>query len=218
MKGTPAPRDLVVLVADKNMEEAIRGLLSRAIAFGIRQPDFEILRHPATDSGCLGDAHSFLRASSGRYEHALVMLDRDGCGKETLSRTELELEIEQRLACNGWNDRAAAIVLDPELEIWVWSDSPEVDAVVGWPVNNVRLRDALIASGFLLEGASKPTDPKGAMEYALGKSKTPRSSSIYAQIARSVSIKRCEDPSFIKFKTVLKSWFPSHGRNQFGGK
>jgi len=213
MKGTPAPSDLVVLVADKNMEEAVRGLLSRAIAFGIRQPNFEIRRHPATDSGCLGDAHRFLRAFSSRYKRALVMLDRDGCGKEALPRTELELEIEQRLACNGWNDRAAAIVIEPELEIWVWSDSPEVDAAVGWPVNNVRLRDALIDAGYLVDGATKPANPKGAMEYALGKSKIPRSSSIYSQIARSVSVKRCEDPSFIKFKTVLQSWFPSSRGN-----
>lgn len=208
MKGTPAPRDLVVLVADKNMEEAIRGLLSRAIAFGIRQPDFEILRHPATDSGCLGDAHSFLRASSCRYEHALVMLDRDGCGKETLPRTELELEIEQRLACNGWNDRAAAIVIEPELEIWIWSNSPVVDTAVGWPIGDVRLRDALVDAGFLLDGATKPADPKGAMEYALGKSKIPRSSAIYGRIAQKTSFRRCEDPSFLKFKEKLQSWFP----------
>lgn len=209
MKGTPAPRDLVVLVADKNMEEAVRGLLSRAIAFGIRQPDFEILRHPATDSGCLGDAHSFLRASSGRYEHALVMLDRDGCGKDTLPRTELELEIEQRLFCNGWNDRAAAIVIEPELEIWIWSNSPVVDTAVGWPIGDVRLRDALVDAGFLLDGATKPADPKGAMEYALGKSKIPRSSAIYGRIAQKTSFRRCEDPSFLKFKETLQSWFPA---------
>lgn len=209
-----ATRNLVVLAADKNMEQTVRSLLSRTDSLEIFALDFDIFVHPAKDPGCREDAHTFLRAFSSHYEHAIVMLDRDGCGREVLSRTELELEIEQRLTSNGWNDRAAAIVLDPELEIWVWSDSPAVDAAVGWPVNEVRLRDALIESGFILQGSIKPADPKGALEFALEKSKIPRSSSIYGQIARSVSVKRCEDPSFIKFKTILKSWFPSRPGTQ----
>ncbi len=210
---TEGPKDLIILAADKNMEQTVRSLLGRTESLRIQALQFDIFIHPAKDPGCRDDAHTFLRAFSSRYKRALVMLDRDGCGKEALPRTELELEIEQRLACNGWNDRAAAIVIEPELEIWVWSDSPVVDTAVGWPVGDVRLRDALVDAGFLLDGATKPADPKGAMEYALGKSKIPRSSSIYSQIARSVSVKRCEDPSFIKFKTVLQSWFPSSRGN-----
>lgn len=211
---TGAIKDLVILVADKNMEQTVRSLLGRPKSLGIRTLNFDSFVHPSRDPGCLQEAHTFLRDFSSRYDHAIVMLDRDGCGKETLPRSHIEAEVEQRLVSNGWNNRAAAIVLEPELEIWVWSDSPEVDAAVGWPVGSVRLRDALKNEGFLLEGTIKPANPKGAMEYALGKSKIPRSSSIYGQIAQRVSVRRCEDPSFIKFKATLQSWFPFSSTNQ----
>lgn len=35
----------------------------------------------------------------------------------------------------------------------------------------------------------------------------PRSSSIYQDIAERVSVNRCQDPSFLRFKTILQNWF-----------
>ncbi len=129
---TPAgSRDLIVLVADKNTEFSIRGLLSkRSSALRIRPLVFDIFVHPQRDPGCLRLAHDFLRPHSSRYGHALVVLDRDGCGQEhRKKRTELEQQIEERLAQSGWSTgRAAAVVIEPELEAWVWSQSPHVEA------------------------------------------------------------------------------------------
>jgi hypothetical protein len=66
------------------------------------------------------------------HEHALVLFDRAGRGKEGVGRAALEREVEERLAASGWSARAAAIVMDPELEAWVWVDSPHVERIVGW--------------------------------------------------------------------------------------
>ena len=115
-------KDLVVLVADKNMDRAVRGLLSRYHELRIRPVESDIYVHPHRDPGCLLGAHDFLRPFWNRYAHALVMLDRDGCGQERLPREALEEQLELRLSQNGWNQRAAAVVLDPELEIW--SETP----------------------------------------------------------------------------------------------
>lgn len=135
------------------------------------------------------------------------MFDRQGCGKENYSREEIENEVEQRLSSSGWNSRSAAVVLDPELEIWVWSNSPHVKKALGWQGNNTELRDWLIEKKYLQEGNIKPGLPKEAMEEILKISKKPRSSSIYSQLAEKVSLKNCTDPSFIKLTTTLKKWF-----------
>lgn len=207
MNDAGARKDLVILAADKNMEFTLRGLLGRPESLGTRKIDFDVFVHPAKDPGCRDDAHTFLRAFSSKYHHGLVMLDREGSGRESRSRADLEREIEEKLSQNGWGDRAAAIVLDPELEIWVWSDSPVVEEALGWPIDGVSLRDALSLAGLLEKGAAKPADPKGAMEFALRKTGFARSSSIYRAIAQRVSLKRCEDPALHKLRATLQQRF-----------
>jgi hypothetical protein len=53
----------------------------------------------------------------------------------------------------------------------------------------------------------KPFDPKLAVEQVLRQAGKPRSSAIYEQLARRVSLQRCTDPAFVKFTTVLQKWF-----------
>lgn len=205
----PFPNDLVVLVADKNMEFAIRGILSRFQAIGIREvsPVFHV--HPEHDPGCLLRGHTFLSLFVNQYAHALVLLDREGCGQEKSTRVELETEIESRLSQSGWEDRAATIVIDPELEIWVWSDSPNLDPVLGWQGRKPQLRSWLQDSGFLLAGQIKPIRPKEALEFALRTARKPRSSSLYLQLAQKVNLIRCVDPSFVKLVSTFQKWFPA---------
>jgi hypothetical protein len=203
------PNELIVLVADKNMEFAVKGILSRFNALGIREVAPEINVDPENDPGCLLRGHLFLRPFVNQYAHALILLDREGSGRERICRETLESEIEERLNRSGWGNRAAAIVIDPELEMWVWSDSPHVDSVLGWEGKEPALRNWLQERGYLQEGRIKPGRPKEAMEQALRTVRKPRSSSIYQQLARKVSLERCTDSSFVKLKTILQGWFPS---------
>jgi hypothetical protein len=119
----------------------------------------------------------------------------------------VESEVEHRLSRSGWGDRAAAIAIDPELEIWVWSDSPEVDNVLGWQQREIRLRDWLRNEGFLTGENVKPNEPKRAVDEALRIAGKSRSSSIYRKLAQRVSVSRCEDAAFLKFKATLRKWF-----------
>lgn len=207
MTADKFPGDLVVLVADKNMEYSIRGILDRPQSLGIKKIKFVIYRHPKKDPGCFVGAHEFLRHFSKEFQHALVMFDREGCGREHKTRTELENEIEERLSSSGWGNRAASIVIDPELENWVWSDSPELDAAMGWKGISTPLRTWLKDKNFLANNSLKPSPPKKAFEDALKKVRKPRSSYIYKQIADKVSLKRCQDPAFLKLKEKLVQWF-----------
>lgn len=200
-------RDLVLLVADKQMEFSVRGLLDRQRALRIRPISLEIFVHPAKDPGCRRKSHDFLRPFHRQYRHALVMFDREGCGSESQTREELEAEIEQNLAQSGWENRAASVVLDPELEIWVWSDSPEVDRALGWSGRQPNLSGWLQSAGFVTAEGAKPERPKEAMQQALKISRRPRSASIYRDLASKVSVDRCTDAAFIKFKETLQRWF-----------
>ncbi|KJS64319.1 MAG: hypothetical protein JL50_20380 [Peptococcaceae bacterium BICA1-7] len=201
-------KDLVVLVADKNMEYAVKGLLCRDHSFGIRKIMYDCYVHPEHDPGCLLRSHDFLRPFSKIYSYALVILDHDGCGHDYKSRESLELELETRLFECGWEGRASAVIIEPELDIWVWSNSPHVESVLGWAGKVPNLKSWLISNGYANEKSIKPNRPKEAFEHALRIVSKARSSSIYSQLARIVSTEKCSDSAFSKLKTVLKDWFP----------
>ena len=132
MTNKEQQQDLVVLAADKDMEFAVRGIISRQKSLQIKEIDVKFLVHSKHDPGCLKDPVSLLRLFCTSYQYALVLLDHEGSGGEKKQRQELETQIESILSKNGWADRAAAIVIEPELEAWVWSTSPQIDVKLGW--------------------------------------------------------------------------------------
>jgi len=200
-------RDLVVLVADKNMEESLHGMFARYDALGIRPMDYVIYVHPQHDPGCLRNSQDILRPFAQSYQYALVMLDREGCGSSD-SRERLEQVVEARLSSNGWETRCAVIVLDPELEMWVWSTSTHVESVLGWADRLPPMRQWLRENGYLLDRSHKPVRPKETMEKVLRQTGKPRSSSIYRQLAERVSLQGHQDPAFQKLCEILRTWFP----------
>jgi len=202
-------KDLVVLVSDRNMEYAVKGLLLRTQSLGIRQLTIDCYAHPEHDPGCLLSGHDFLRPFINKFTHGLVILDYDGCGKERHPRCELEKQMESQLAESGWGNRAAAIIIEPELEIWVWSHSRQVDQVLGWSGRDPDLRTWLMQEGYIRTRLAKPAQPKKVFEQVLKLAGKARSSSIFYQLAGTVGLERCTDPAFNKLKAILRTWFPS---------
>jgi len=200
-------KDLVVLTADKNIEFTIRGILERRESLDIRRVEYDVFGHPGRDPGCLKGSHDYLRPFINRYDYALVVFDREGCGRENLSRIQIEKFVENELEKSGWNDRASVIVIDPELEMWVWSDSPHVESILGWKESKPCLRDWLKEMKFLDEGQIKPGRPKEAMEKVLCKVGKSKSSKIFHRLSQKVSLNRCSDLAFSKLKNVLQRWF-----------
>jgi hypothetical protein len=200
--------DLHVLVADLDQEQAIRGLLEdRTMSLGIRRVRFEVRKHPQHDPGCLNQAAPLLRGLQAEAQHALVVLDREGSGRESMRAAEIETELEERLNHSGWNGRARVVVIDPETEVWVWSDSSHVAEALGWVGERTDLREWLSRKGFIVGGALKPERPKEAMLAALRETGVKPSASIFGQLARTVSLERCQDRSFLRFRDILRAWF-----------
>lgn len=206
---TAPVRDLIILAADKNIDYGLRGLLSRPAALGTQAIDADILVHPRRDPGCLREAHDFLRPFQRDFRRALVVFDREGSGREGHSGDALEQEVRTRLSASGWDDRAEVIVPDPELEVWVFANSPHVERCLKWPYGRGTIRRWLERQNRWEEGRPKPDAPKEALERALREIRQPRSSALYECLGRRVSVRGCEDRAFNKLTTTLAGWFPA---------
>lgn len=199
--------DLVCLVADKNMEAVVQSLLGKHPALGIRSITSEIIHHPQHDPGCYRSPASLLGLYSRQARHALVLLDRAWDGVPDKSSVDLEADIDRSIAHlgNGW---AKSIVIDPELEVWLFTRSPRLDDALGWRDRKPPLAEELARRGSWPMDAAKPIAPKATMLWALSRVGKQKSSSIYRQIVANLGLARCTDPSFLRFKSALQAWFP----------
>ena len=198
--------DLVVLVADLDMEETVNALLDRPEALAIRRLTFRVKRYTGRDAGVRQDCVEFLRLYQKTHRYALVMFDLHGSGGEKVGREDLEANLKGKLRRSGWENRADVIVLDPELETWVWSDSPHVADSLGYKTQE-DLREFLRGYGWQAPDRDKPAQPKEAMEAALRDTRRPRSAAIFGEIAARVTLGKCQDAAFLKFRAVLQNWF-----------
>jgi hypothetical protein len=202
------PEDLIVLVADTSMQFALRGILNRHQSLRTRPIDSRVIRHIDNDPGCLREGPDFLRPWISKSKHALLILDLHGCGRDQARRESVEEDLEDRLARSGWGERAVAIVIDPELEAWVWTESPHLEPALGWRAGRSALRQLLCDSGLWDAGSPKPNRPQRALDLILRSTRKRRTSALFSQLAATVSLDRCTDPAFQKLKAILPTWFP----------
>lgn len=200
-------KDLIVLTADRQIEAAVSGILKRFQSLGIRPVQSDFSTHPRRDPGCFHEAPSFLRPLRGQYQHALVVLDWAWARRDARSAVELEVDLNRRLS-SDWAQKGASIVIDPEIEAWIWSPSPHVDSEMGWTGRAPDLRSWLRAQGLLDNDAVKPREPKEAAERALRVVNRPRSSALFSGLAAKVGLAACTDPAFQRFREQLEDWFP----------
>jgi hypothetical protein len=201
-----AIKDLIVLVPDNDVKFGIDSLLSRIESLKIRPISFEIFVHPEHDPGVYHKATDILRPLAKLYHYALVLFDHAGSGQEKIPSYQLAEKLKDQIEKNGWQDRVEIIIFDPELEVWVWSESPHVARALGWD-DYLLLKNWLIEKGYWQNKYIKPKRPKEALELSLREKRIPRSSSIYKEIALKISLEKCQDQSFKKFKEILIKWF-----------
>ncbi len=138
-----------------------------------------------------------------------MVFDFEGCGENRLDASQLELRLEQEMGNRGWEeDRATYVVIEPELEAWVFGAAyHHIQRVVGWNESQ-RPLDWLVSNGYRSESTGKPEDPKAALEALLFQSRRTRSAKVYEDLARNVSLASCQDHAFRKFRSTLHRWFP----------
>ncbi len=197
-------KDLFVFVADKNMEFAMKGGLQRPESLGIRPITFEIRQHPGRDGGMRTNGTQIVALETSRFQNALLLFDYEGSGA-TESPKELESRLDAALY-QRWGDRAKAIVIEPEVDIWMWGADSVLIEVLRWK-GKESIRDWLSAGGFKFRSDGKPESPKEALEAVFAEARLPRSSANYEKIVRRIGLARCKDPGFLRLREALYRWF-----------
>ena len=210
-------RDLIAWVADRDMEQALQGLLTEPNRLGTRPVKHEIRIHPERDPGCRLGAVEFLRPFLRSSRYALVAFDLDGCGSGE-GRRETQSRVQVRLTQNGWEDRCKVVVIDPELESWVWAPSRNVSEALGWGSDFQALRTWLREEGLWPANEPKPPDPKLAMRTAMRNARPGRrprlSAALFDRMARASHPRSCKHPALKEMRETLRSWFPAAKRRQ----
>ena len=200
-------KDLALLVADKNMDFALRGILQRHESLGIRAVTYETQLHPGRDGGVRTSGPEILSLLRKQFSYGIIMLDWEGSGSDEDSASALVNDLDERLG-QVWGDRAKAIVIEPELDAWVWGSDNVMAEVLGWSENR-PIREWLVEQGHRFHPNRKPLRPKEALEMLMSELSQPRSSALYAKVTAKISLPRCNDPAFIRLKETLQSWFPA---------
>lgn len=203
-----ASRDLVALVADSHQHRVLQVLLtSRRDALALCTVSFDVYRHPRADPGVYSVAHAFLTPFRETHRFALVLLDARFPGSPG-APAEVEVDIQKRLDIHGWSGRSAVVVIAPELEAWVWSDSPHVEQVLGQ--SHAQIRGVAEQHGWWSTNETKPSEPKELLSVTLRASRRrPPSAALFGELAERVSLRRCTDPAFRKLRDTLQRWFPA---------
>lgn len=200
--------DLIILVPGKDEKETLEGLLlKRRESLGISAVRYKILVHPRRDPGVFNEAAAVLQPYLRQARYALILLDHEGSGQEDRGQNDVRDDLLGRLHQAGWTERCAVILCEPELEMWVWSDSPHVDRILGWEHRSPGLRPWLTQQGLWPLGAAKPARPKEAFIDAVCKAGIQHSSSLFRELAEHVGLERCQDPSFSELSKILRRWF-----------
>lgn len=201
-------RDLVFLVADGAMEQMLRGFFGRdqfhrSIGCGpfIFDPREDIIVAPTKDPGVYGTARELLRPFESSYRHAVIMLDRDWEGSPGCDRIREKITAAMK---DAW-DEFAVIVIDPELEAWVWQESPHVADAFRCPTN---FREILAKSNHWPEDQLKPPDPKAALNHLRKRYRADRQNAAFRRLAATISVRHCQDAAFNHLCTNLRTWFP----------
>lgn len=199
--------DLLVVVADLDQQEAMKGLLSRSHSLKTSPFKFKVDKLNSRDAGTRTQGAEYLRTRQNTFSYAILLFDRHGAGADD-SAEQFENELDQRLASYGLGERTCCIVIDPEIEAWVWGESPRVDEAIGWtPLENLRgwLRD----NQWLRPGEFKPSRPKEALHAALKVAGKKPTAPLFRKLAENVSFRNCQDRAFVRLLTTLRTWFPA---------
>ncbi|NEQ48438.1 MAG: hypothetical protein F6K00_34875 [Leptolyngbya sp. SIOISBB] len=154
-------KDCVFLVADKNMEATFRGFLEREkfhLSLGVGPFDFDVIVDSGgNDPGVYNYGHELLMPYQKTHRYAVVVLDQAWEGAP--ASHEIEQDIMANLTASGWTATdCTVIVIVPELEAWIWQDSPHLETAFQFnrAKLDVGMRDWLKENGLWPEDAVKP--------------------------------------------------------------
>ena len=207
MTNAPLSKDLVVLAADGTIQRTIQTLLEeRRDSLGISALTVDFQTHRHRDSGCRTAPGEVINPLRNRYAKGMVVFDFHGSGERQRTAVELEADLEQELRNAGWGpDGITVMVIEPELEAWVFgASSRQLERLVDWS-QPTPISSWLELSGYVNPPEFKPSDPQSAFDEMLKLQGKRRSRRLFADLSRTVSLARCQDRAFNKFRAALQT-------------
>jgi hypothetical protein len=182
----------------------------RTFGFDFQQDVVVDVRNGNTDGGIHRRAHALLRPYLPSHQNAVVMLDQHFGGR--LPAAVVRGEILNNLLRNGWSTECVeVVVIDPELEVWLWQrGNPHIARAFRYN-ESVSLEVFLEAAGFWPATALKPARPKDAARLLIRQCNAGVPMVVYSRIVENISVRGCQDPAFNLLASALRRWFPVEG-------
>jgi len=210
-------RDCVFFTADSTMKQALLGFLTRNDCFAhynlgtapfAFDPNEDLFSSATMDPGTYTTGEKMLKPFQKLHHHAILMLDADwdgSPGAETI-RTDLT----ERILASGWAaDAFKVIVIEPELEAWIWQRNQRVAKVLKFGSVAEMVKAVQDANLAWPDEQAKPSRPKEALEaVATRRRGIGFSSAIHRSITATVSLTGCKDLAFLELRKTLQGWFP----------
>ena len=214
-------RDCVFLTADSTMKQALLGFLTRNDCFrdynlGTAPFKFDqnedLFSSATMDPGTYTTGEELLKPFQKTHKHAVVLLDAEWDGSP--GADAIRTDLTARIKATGWaEDSFKVIVIDPELEAWIWQRNQRVASALKF--NSVPEMVAAVKAAKIAwpEDQPKPSRPKEALEaVATKKRKIGYSSALHRSITASVTLVGCQDEAFLQLRHILQTWFPIGGQ------
>ncbi|MGH7172554.1 MAG: methylation-associated defense system protein MAD4 [Gemmataceae bacterium] len=213
-------RDCVFFTADSTMRQALLGFLTRKDCFkhynlGTAPFQFDanedLFASATMDPGTYTTGEELLKPFQNTHRHAVLMLDADwdgSPGAETIRN-----DLTSRILASGWSEGSfRVIVVDPELEAWIWQRNQRVATALKFGSVAEMVKAVQDAKVDWPDGEPKPSDPKKALEaVATRRRGIGFSSAIHRSITATVSLVNCQDAAFLELRQTLQGWFPLGG-------
>jgi hypothetical protein len=233
----------LILTADNECAATVRGFFERenfhrALGCGpIRwagttfDPEKDVLVHPGHDPGVWSNPQLVLLSERKAYDKALIILDAAWSGAPRPERLVADIERLAHSKAKWERDRFEVILIQPELESWIWQRNIHVAEAFDFSGPATELWELLALQSLALEkrtkkhhfvpadtasgqppawarSESKPKNPKGVVEALSSYCGSGPPSGIFNEISSKVSVTRCEDEAFRKLRDTLRLWFP----------
>ena len=219
-------RDCVFLVADSHMETVFKtflGLPHRHEKLGTASFSFNAesdLVLAGNDPAVYRNGPSLIHGHQRTHRHAVLVLDFQF--EHEKKPDEMIAELTSAMVSSGWDAARFQIVLiQPELEAWLWQDNPNIEKVFFRNLNPMEkakapssLRQWLCDQRLWPTECVKPPDPKKAMQKAADTFRAGSQMAVFTEVFRNISVHGCQDEAFHTLRDALRRWFPRSGSTQ----
>jgi hypothetical protein len=203
---------LLIYTACKHIQVTIETLITnRHEALKIQHLkesiDYQVIRSgEKKDPGIYYSKPDFLAGIFHAKKAEKMMIVLDQAWDNSPCQVSICNTISDKIKSTGISENTfKVIVIAPELEQWMWN-LKLIGFADCFSTSKSEIDDYARKIGF--DFKNKPSQPKELFEKFHSHFRKPYSAASFKKIAGICSVEKCNDKSFLEFKTTLQSWFP----------